>query len=60
MRADGGNWKSLGQLDKTINEFSSLGSKGKYMEFEGGESSTSPPFTFIGFSVSAELDSAFK
>ena len=60
MRADGGNWKSLGQLTKTVNEFSFLGSKGYYMEFEGKESSVNAPFTFLGFSISAELDSTFK
>jgi len=58
-RADDGNWESIGQLTKTVNEFGGLSSKGHYFEFEFSESSANPPFIFEGFSASVELDTKF-
>lgn len=60
IRGDDGNWQSLGQLTKTVNEFAGASGDAHYWEIEGSESSANPPFIFEGFSLSTSLSSNFN
>ena len=59
IRGDGEKWQPLGQLTKTVNEFSGPVGDAHYWELEGVESSSNPPFIFEGFSLSTSLSSKF-